>query len=182
MSDAPRWSPEGYVRALHLAARWHHEQKVPGQDLPYLVHVVSVCAELLPAVTAEPVPRPDVAVQGALLHDILEDTALTFDALVTEMGPEVAHVVAALSKNPDLPKAERMPDSLRRILAQPPEAAMIKLADRITNLAPPPAFWSRDKRVAYREEAQLILRALGHASPLLAARLTERIDEYAAYL
>ena len=176
------WSPDAYVRALRLAAHWHGEQKVPGTDLPYLVHVVSVCAELVPALAHERVARPEVAVQGALLHDVLEDTALTWDALAQEMGEGVADVVAALTKNETLPKPEQMPDSLRRILQQPAEAAMIKLADRITNLAAPPAYWSRDKRTAYREEARTILAALGHASPLLARRLDERIAAYAAYL
>jgi (p)ppGpp synthase/HD superfamily hydrolase len=167
---------------LRLAAHWHGEQKVPGTQLPYLVHVVSVCAEVMPAVTAENVREPDLVIQGALLHDILEDTALSAPELAREVGDEVVRIVSALSKDPALPKAEQMPDSLRRILAQGREASMIKLADRITNLAAPPAYWSRDKRVAYRQEGQQILDALGHASPLLAARLARRIEDYSAYL
>lgn len=176
------FSPESYVRALRLAAHWHGEQKVPGTQLPYVVHVVSVCAEVLPALAAEPVARPDLVVQGALLHDLLEDTAMTPAELTEAVGAEVTQVVAALSKNPELPKAEQMPDSLRRIVAQGQEASLIKLADRITNLAAPPAYWSRDKRVAYQQEGRQILSALGHASELLAARLAQRIEAYAAYL
>jgi (p)ppGpp synthase/HD superfamily hydrolase len=175
------WSPESYVRALRLAAHWHGDQKVPGTHLPYVVHVVSVCAEVLPALAAEPVRRPDLVVQGALLHDILEDTDLTAAELTQAMGADVTEVVAALSKNPKLPKSEQMPDSLRRIVAQGQEACLIKLADRITNLAAPPAYWSRDKRVAYQQEGRQILSALGHASELLAARLAQRIEAYAAY-
>jgi (p)ppGpp synthase/HD superfamily hydrolase len=176
------WSADGYVRALRLAAHWHRAQKVPGSELPYLVHLTSVCGEVQRALFLEPVARPDLAVQGALLHDILEDTSLTFGELAAEMGQDVAAVVAALSKDPAVPKAERMADSLRRIKEQPPEASLIKLADRITNLAPPPSYWTREKCGSYRAEAEQILAALGAASPVLSARLRDRITSYAAYV
>ncbi|MEZ4361432.1 MAG: HD domain-containing protein [Kofleriaceae bacterium] len=175
------WSCDGYVRALRLAAHWHRDQRVPGTELPYLVHVVSVCGEVQRLHATEPLARPDVAVQAALLHDILEDTELTYDALVAEVGAEVADAVAALSKDPALPKSERMRDSLRRILALPPEAAMVKLADRITNLAPPPSGWSREKCAEYLAEAGVILEQLGPASPTLATRLRARMKAYEAF-
>jgi (p)ppGpp synthase/HD superfamily hydrolase len=176
------WSSEKYQRALHLAAHWHREQRFSDHGLPYVVHVVAVCAELQRALITEPTQLPDLAVQAALLHDILEDTAMTFDKLCLEVGPEVAAVVAALSKNPLLPKHQQMADSLRRILQQPVEAAKVKLADRVTNLAQPPSYWSREKCAAYRAEAEQILQALGAASPVLAARLQERIASYAVYI
>ncbi len=176
------WSADGYVKALRLAAHWHRAQKMPGTELPYLVHLTSVCGEVQRALAAEPVPRPDVAVQGALLHDILEDTPMTAAELIAEVGPEVTAVVQALSKDASLPKAEQMADSLRRIQAQPVEASVIKLADRITNLAPPPGHWKREKCAAYRLEAEQIALALGGASPFLAARIRERIAAYAAYV
>ena len=74
-----------------------------------------------------------------------------------------------------------MADSLRRIRAQPREIWMVKLADRIANLAPPPATWSRDKSRAYREQAIAIVDSLGPASASLEARLRARIASYAAY-
>jgi len=37
-------------------------------------------------------------------------------------------------KNPELPKDERIPDSLHRILNSPPEAIVVKICDRIDNL------------------------------------------------
>lgn len=183
------WSGEAYVQALRLAAHWHRDQKVPGTELPYLVHLTSVCNEVQRALAAEATLtagasslRPDVAVQGALLHDILEDTPMTASELTAEVGADVVAVVAALSKNAALPKAEQMPDSLRRIREQAREAWLIKLADRITNLAPPPSYWKREKCAAYRAEAEQILTALGEASPLLAQRMRERIAAYAAYV
>jgi (p)ppGpp synthase/HD superfamily hydrolase len=74
-----------------------------------------------------------------------------------------------------------MADSLRRIAAQPREIAMVKLADRITNLAPPPAHWPRDKRIAYRDEAIVIADALARTDTALDARIRARIVAYAAH-
>jgi GTP diphosphokinase / guanosine-3',5'-bis(diphosphate) 3'-diphosphatase len=71
-----------------------------------------------------------------------------------------------------------MADSLRRIKLQPREVWLVKLADRIVNLQPPPEHWQADKIAAYRAEARVILAALGEASPLLAARLAEKIEAY----
>jgi (p)ppGpp synthase/HD superfamily hydrolase len=75
-----------------------------------------------------------------------------------------------------------MADSLRRLRDQPREVQLVKLADRITNLAPPPAHWSADKRRAYRAEAVTIADTLGDASPTLQARLRARIAAYAAFV
>ena len=75
-------------------------------------------------------------------------------------------------------RAEAMTDSLERIRRQPPEVWMVKLADRIVNLGPPPPHWTAEKIATYRAEAQTILAALGAACPPLAARLAARIASF----
>lgn len=152
-------------------------------QLPYLVHVTSVAAEVITAVTAPgAVFDADLAIQCALLHDTLEDTATTYAEVVEHFGVRVADGVLALSKVDDtIPKPERMADSLRRILAQPAEVALVKLGDRITNLAPPPATWSTAKRREYHVEAQLIASQLAGVSALLDQRIAERIAAYPSY-
>lgn len=131
-------------------------------------HVGLVAMEVIAALEVEPAGDPDLAVQCALLHDTIEDTAITYDDVVAAFGVAVADGVRALPKDPRLPKAEAMANSLRRIRDQPREVWLVKLADRITNLEAPPAYWSRDKRARYRDEAMDILAALGAASPYLA--------------
>jgi (p)ppGpp synthase/HD superfamily hydrolase len=59
---------------------------------------------------------------------------------------------------------------------------MVKLADRIANLSPPPHDWSREKRERYREEAIEIHAALHPASAYLGQRLLAKIDSYGGYL
>jgi len=58
----------------------------------------------------------------------------------------VAIAVSSLSKNENLPREMQMQDSLDRILQLPKEVWAVKLADRITNLQPPPAYWDAEKK------------------------------------
>lgn len=175
--------PDRYVAALRFAAERHASQRVPGTELPYLVHVTSVAGEVLAAALADGGAGDDttLAVTCALLHDTIEDTGATVDELAAAFGADVADGVAALSKDPALPNDARMADSLARIRARPRAIWRVKLADRITNLAPPPAAWSRAKCAAYREEAIAIADALAGASPALDARIRVRIAAYATY-
>jgi (p)ppGpp synthase/HD superfamily hydrolase len=175
---AASWSPEICQRAWLFAARTHHGQRYPGTDLPYLVHVGAVAMELLASLQNEPAVEPDLAVQCALLHDVIEDTAVTSAILIAEFGERVAAGVLALSKDDRLPKEQQLPDSLERIRRQPPEIWRVKLADRIANLQPPPAHWPMEKCQRYRDESLLILDDLGVASPWLAQRLRTRLKEY----
>ncbi|HEU0033089.1 MAG TPA: HD domain-containing protein [Kofleriaceae bacterium] len=174
------FSVERYTSALWFAAERHDAQRFPGKEMPYLVHVVTVAAEVIAALPTSGLDG-DLAVPCALLHDTVEDTKTTPDEIAARFGGAVADGVRALSKNPTLAKADQMADCLRRIREQPREVWAVKLADRISNLDEPPAYWPRDKRIAYRAEAQTILDALGAASATLAARLAARIESYAAY-
>ena len=55
---------------------------------------------------------------------------------------------------------------------------MVILADRITNLQPPPRHWTHEKISWYREEAIETHPYLQAASPYLALRSTEKIQNY----
>ena len=173
-----RFSPDLYAQALRFTAAAHGAQQVPGSDLPYVVHVCTVAAEVIAALETEPHDDPDLAVACALLHDVVEDTAVAIEVIERDFGARIAAGVEALTKDPTLPKDARMGNSLNRIRCQPQEVWMVKLADRITNLQPPPAHWSPEKCRTYRVEAETILTALGSASAMLASRFRQRLAEY----
>ncbi|MBL8899764.1 MAG: bifunctional (p)ppGpp synthetase/guanosine-3',5'-bis(diphosphate) 3'-pyrophosphohydrolase [Planctomycetes bacterium] len=178
------WSPDLWHAAWEFASRAHHGQSLPGSDLPYAGHVAAVAMELARALAlrelaGNPVAQPDLAIACALLHDVVEDTAVGLDEIAARFGAEVADGVAALTKNAAAgDKPAQMADSLRRIRQGPPEVWMVKLADRIHNLREPPAYWTLEKRRAYRAEAERIHAELAEACPILAARLRERIAAY----
>ena len=180
------WTQDLVLEAWNYASTLHSKQSVPGTELPYINHVGLVTMETMAALQAgRHVRDPNLAVLSALLHDAIEDTQATYDDITLRFGPTVADGVLALTKNRGLPsKSAQMRDSLARIKQQPHEVWMVKLADRITNLAQPPHYWTREKHWdqakidAYGDEARLILRELGVASPFLARRLDLKIRDY----
>jgi len=180
------WSQEKYIKAYRFAAEAHKGQLVPGTDLPYIMHLSLVSMEIMAALSVENDLDGDLAIQCALLHDTIEDPGIKYDKLRDEFGIRVADGVHALTKDEsigsDLSKQERkklqMTDSLERIKKQPKEVWMVKLADRITNLQPPPLDWDQEKISNYKQEAKLIYDNLKDASKFLADRLKEKIDNY----
>lgn len=123
----------------------------------------------------------DSAIAMAWLHDTIEDSPTNReDLLLAGFSGKVADGVVALAKNADLPKGERMPDSIDRIISHSREAAIVKLADRITNLQPPPRNWEKERIAKYAEEAGMILEKLGYASRHMGARLRQRLARYRA--
>ena len=167
-----------YQQALKFAAERHGEQKIPGSSIPYVVHLSNVCMEILFAAAQTAGFNLALALQVALLHDVLEDTNATDAELAEQFGAAVACGVRALTKNSALPQAEKMRDALQRIKQQPKEVWAVKLADRIANLQPPPAQWTKVKIGQYRQEAQTIYEHLKDGNAYLATRLKDAIEKY----
>ncbi|MEZ4527543.1 MAG: HD domain-containing protein [Desulfobacterales bacterium] len=176
------WSQEIYIKALHFAALAHQGQKYPGTDLPYLLHADMVCMEIMAALHTETDADGNLAVQCALLHDVIEDTGTSASVLREEFGDAVTDGVLALSKNPHLEKSLQLADSLERIRKQPREIWMVKMADRISNLSAPPHYWTCEKISDYRKEAVTIYDALKEASLFLSQRLKHRIAQYQKFV
>lgn len=171
-------------KALKFAAGKHQEtqQTIPGTNLPYVVHLSNVAMEILIAASNTENFDLDFALQVALLHDTLEDTGTTYDELTDKFGVEIAEGVMSLTKYDDLPKTEKMPDTLRRIKQQRKEVWAVKLADRITNLQQPPSHWDGDKKQSYLDEALEILNTLQGRNRFLEDRLAKCIENYKTYL
>lgn len=184
---AKRWDQDVYIKAWDFATIAHGKQILKGCEegmhLPYINHIGRVTMEVLAIVDETPEMDANLAIQCAILHDTIEDTDTTYQEIEDAFGKEVAMGVSALTKDKDLDtKQLQMQGFIERILQQPKEIWMVKLADRITNLSPPPHYWKRDKIQAYREEAIFILEQLGSANRLLAKRLEQRIEDYLIYL
>ena len=114
-------------RALAFARARHGDQCRRGSETPYWVHLVRVA--MLLDVWGESDP---VLLQAALLHDTVEDTPTSMGEIRTGFGPEVADLVDWLT-------APHRGDELRAYYARleasaPPEARVLKLADRVDNL------------------------------------------------
>ena len=173
---------EIYQKAIKFAGEKHKNQKVPGTQANYLLHISNVAMEVIIAYKMNSEFDINYAVQLALLHDTLEDTNTEFTELVKEFNKQVAIGVQALTKNENLTsKKERMLDSLNRINKLEKEVAIVKLADRITNLQEPPKKWGKDKIKDYLNEAKLISELLSNKNEYLNDRLVAKIAEYKLY-
>lgn len=174
---------EIYQKAMKFAGEKHCNQKFPGSDANYLLHLACVSMEILLAYQQSPDFDLDFAVQLAILHDVIEDTDTKYEEVKTHFGEKVADGVWALTKNEALDtKTEKMADSLARINRQPKEVGMVKLADRITNLQQPPHYWTKEKMTAYRQEAKTIAKVLVGKNEFLNNRLHAKITAYQSWI
>lgn len=171
-----------YQKAINFAAEKHQNQKIPGTNSSYLIHPATVAMEIIFASQSQSNFDLKLAVQVALLHDVLEDTGSTFAEIQEEFDIAVADGVMALTKNENLPREVQIPDSLNRILLQPKEIWAVKLADRISNLQEPPKHWTSNQRINYQHMARTILDTLNGGCAYLEQRLKQKIDDYNHYL
>jgi (p)ppGpp synthase/HD superfamily hydrolase len=174
---------ELYQTAMKFAGEMHHDQKVPGTNANYLLHISNVAMEVLVAYASKPDFNIELAIQAAVLHDTVEDSEATLEDIKESFGADVAKAVAALTKDSSFKdKNEKMQDSLNRINTLSKEVGMVKLADRITNLQPPPPKWDSAKRANYLMQAENMAKELAGKNEFLNKRLLQKIEEYRAYI
>ena len=169
-----------YQETIAFAALKHGNQKMPN-GLPYVVHLSNVAMEVFMTHKKEPNFNIELAIQLALLHDVLEDTPLSFKELEDTFGNIVATGVLALTKNTSLDKKDQMDDSLSRILDLGREVTIVKLCDRITNLQKPPVKWDKEKIKKYHLQAVVIAETLKGKNAYLDKRIQEKIVAFTAF-
>ncbi|TKD69189.1 HD domain-containing protein [Pseudalkalibacillus hwajinpoensis] len=116
-------------RAIELAATAHDRQYRKKSSLPYLSHPVTVGFYLLESGSTEEV------VAAGILHDVIEDTALTFANLKDEFGEVVANLVLECSE-PDksLEWEERKLHTIKKLRTASFSVKQITCADKLHNL------------------------------------------------
>jgi guanosine-3',5'-bis(diphosphate) 3'-pyrophosphohydrolase len=111
-----------------------HEGQYRNSGEKYYVHPVNV------ALILTDLNMDDITITAALLHDVLEDTDVTYDTLVSEFGEEVANLVDGVTKLKKLKyksKQENQAENLRKMvlaMAKDIRVVIIKLADRLHNM------------------------------------------------
>ncbi|HVD47664.1 MAG TPA: bifunctional (p)ppGpp synthetase/guanosine-3',5'-bis(diphosphate) 3'-pyrophosphohydrolase [Candidatus Limnocylindria bacterium] len=120
-------------RAYERAASAHTGQRrLSGED--YVNHPMEVAAILADLeLDAE-------TIAAALLHDTVEDTALTAEEVEQEFGPEVAHLVEGVTKLGRISlrsDQQQQAENIRKMMvamAEDLRVVLIKLADRLHNM------------------------------------------------
>ncbi len=162
------------TRALDFAARKHTDHRRKGErEEPYINHLAEVARLLADATDGQDL---DLVLAG-LLHDTIEDTKTTYDELVSEFGTVVADLVAEVTDDKSLEKAERKRRQVETAPNKSDRAKMIKIADKTSNLrsivASPPADRSPERKRGYFEWARKVVAGCRGVNALL----EERFDE-----
>jgi guanosine-3',5'-bis(diphosphate) 3'-pyrophosphohydrolase len=130
---AERLDHDLLIKAYHFSYQAHLGQKrFSGED--YVVHCVEV-AKILAELQLD-----SVTVASGLIHDVVEDTAVTVEEVEREFGHEIAEIVDGLTKIGTLPahsSQERQVENYRKLLlsiAKDARVIIIKLADRLHNM------------------------------------------------
>ena len=126
----PRANTAEIERAYRTAEKWHEGQKRKSGE-SYVTHPVAVATIL-----AEIGMTPPTLV-AALLHDTVEDTGYTLEALSEEFGPEIAAMVDGVTKLDRIRYgASAQSETLRKMIvamSRDIRVLLIKLGDRLHN-------------------------------------------------
>src|SRR5258706_8892304 len=91
------------ARAAVFGCQMHDGQTRDDGKTPYAIHLFRV-VEYLRTIGDE---RDEDVLCAALLHDTIEDRGITYDTVAQQFGEEVASLVAELTNDNRLPKAQR---------------------------------------------------------------------------
>lgn len=153
------------ARAADFAARAHARQQRKDGETPYINHLTEV-AHLLAHAGCE-----DYVVAAAYLHDTIEDVGVTYETLVAQFGVAIADLVAAVTDDKQLPKAQRKQLQVEHAPHATPEKSALKLADKISNLRSlrdaPPKDWPSERIAGYVDWAHRVVSGLPERNPLL---------------
>jgi len=125
-----------YRQAFLFAARAHIDQRYGAA--PYTEHLLDVARTLAEFGFSPSDSDPEKRGRhqrlcvAAILHDMIEDTNVGYEDIVSLFGREVADIVLAVTNEAGKNRREKYEKTYPKIKASP-DALVIKLADRISN-------------------------------------------------
>jgi (p)ppGpp synthase/HD superfamily hydrolase len=165
------------LAAAERAAHWHVAQKRKGAaQEPYINHLIEVASLVAEATNGE---DPNLVV-AALLHDAVEDQSVTRTAIAGEFGDDVACLVMEVTDDKTLPNEVRKRLQVEHAPDRSPRAALLKLADKTSNLnalaISPPSNWSAARRLDYVQWGRDVVAGLRVDNPWLKQRFNAAAD------
>lgn len=147
-------------KAFELANKAHLEQKRATGE-PYIFHPLSV------AYILSELELDRNAIVAALLHDVVEDTDITIEAIELEFGKEIAFLVDGVTKLSQFKyknKEDQQLENFQKMflaMAEDIRVVIIKLADRLHNMR---TLWvfRKEKRQRVAKETIEIYAPLAH--------------------
>ena len=145
---------EGAEEALQYATQAHAGQTRAGGD-PYITHPMRVADHIKQYKQSH---NLDALISAAYLHDTVEDTDTTHEALHDLFGGLVASLVKELTSDPEqIKKMGKAQYLAHKMAAMSSYALVIKLADRLDNVKDITTARTPEWRQKYKNETEHIL-------------------------
>ena len=116
-------------KAIALAALAHETQKRKGTEMPYILHPMEA------AVIVSQIKYDVDLVCAALLHDVAEDSAMSFGSIKAMFNQRIADLVFSQSEDKSKSWAERKGHTINELKKQDDEdVKILYLADKLSNM------------------------------------------------
>ena len=145
------------IKAKILSEKAHEKQKRKFDGSPYSVHPDSVAKIILENKSSKHINE---LVSSAYLHDVIEDTGITFEQLLAEFGYMVASIVLEVTNEFSLVKVYGKKNYMsNKVLTLTNYGLVVKLADRLDNVSD---LYLADKnfRERYIDETKYVIQVL----------------------
>src|SRR5580698_9180620 len=155
--------------AFEKALEAHKETRRKSGE-PYILHPLAVAQ-----IVASEIGLGPLAVECALLHDVVEDTENTLEDIERDFGKKAAEIIDGLTKIDVVfdVKGYLQAENIRKILltlAKDVRVILIKIADRLHNMRTLDAM-SRNKQLKIASETQYLYVPLAHRLGLYSIKL-----------
>jgi GTP diphosphokinase / guanosine-3',5'-bis(diphosphate) 3'-diphosphatase len=156
----PGFDRDVVARALSVAAAQHEGQRRASGEA-YISHplgTASICADL---------GLDTSTIVAALLHDVVEDTSMSIEAVREQFGDEVALLVDGVTKLSQMSfrtVEEEQAENIRKMIiamAKDIRVILIKLADRLHNMRTL-SYLGKDKQIEKSRETLEVYAPLAH--------------------
>jgi len=156
-----RWPDTKLIqRAYNYALLKHGDQKRKSGE-PYIMHPTNV------AYTIAELGLDEQTICAALLHDVVEDTDVTYEDVKKEFGLEIAEMVDGVTKLKQIQHAsmeENQVENYRKMflaMGKDIRVIIIKLADRLHNMRTL-QFLKRERQIAISQETMQLYAPLAN--------------------
>ena len=155
-------------KAYNYALKQHGKQERKSGE-PYIIHPTNV------AYTVAELGLDEKTISAALLHDVVEDTDVSYEELKNEFGEEIAEMVDGVTKLKQIQYAsieENQVENYRKMflaMGKDIRVIIIKLADRLHNMRTL-QYLSRERQIAISEETMQLYAPLANRLGLYAMK------------
>ena len=134
IDESGRSYDKARITEVYEFAKAAHSGQVRDSGDPYVSHPVAVSVILVE------LGMDEDSICAALLHDVVEDTPVTMQELVSKFGEEIGQLVDGVTKLSKIPlstREEQQAENVRKMLfamSKDIRVIIIKLADRLHNM------------------------------------------------